>query len=112
MLNIDEKQTVANAKRIISTYENYKRLSQRDMDDDVTKDALKHVEAINSSLDKTNSDLYKFILENRFINKYKCSDIAKHVGLGHSQFGRKQHEALIAFAEAYPLESLIVLEEV
>ncbi|QYY85505.1 hypothetical protein [Pediococcus pentosaceus] len=112
MLNIDEKQTVANSKRVISSYENYKRLSQRDVDNDVTKDALKHVEAIESSLEQTNSDLYKFILENRFINGYKYLDIAKHVGLGHSQFGRKQHEALLAFAEAYPLENLIVLQEV
>ncbi|GEL89313.1 hypothetical protein [Pediococcus parvulus] len=108
MLQVDEKQTMKNAKTILKQYPHYERMASRKFDDEITKDAVKHVQAVEESLEQLDK-LEKFILENRYINCYRFTDVAKHVGMGTSRFSDYQQRALLEFAEAYTLDNLISL---
>lgn len=83
-------------------------MASRKFDDELSKDALKHVQAIEEGL-KQLDELDRFILENRYIYCYRFMDVAKHVGMGTSRFGDYQQKALLEFAEVYSLDDLISL---
>ncbi|MCM6819377.1 hypothetical protein [Pediococcus pentosaceus] len=108
-MEIDSKATAKRVKSLLKKYEHYDRLAKRS-ENQIFREAKVIIKAINETIEKMDNDLYEFILINRFIKKYKYTDVAKHIGLGNTQFFTRQNEALIVFAECYTLSNLIVGE--
>lgn len=107
LLDINIKETTNNAKHLLKNYGHYERLAKRS-DSQLSIRAKEVVKAIDDTINNIDDELYQFILINRFITKNDVKSVAKHVGLGKSQFSNKQREALLVFAECYPLDNLIV----
>lgn len=107
LIEIDSKATAKRVKSLLKKYEHYDRLAKRS-ENQMSREAKVIIKAINETIEKMNNDLYEFILINRFIKKYKYTDVAKHIGLSNAQFFTRQNEALIVFAECYTLSDLIV----
>lgn len=110
MLNIDKKQTANNVKQLFKKYDDLVRLSKREQRLNSATDATKHLQAINETIKNVDEEIYRFILENRFISHYSVKDVASHVGLSKPRFNDYQNNALVAFAELYYLDDLVALD--
>ncbi|QYY85506.1 hypothetical protein [Pediococcus pentosaceus] len=109
MLNIDKRRTANNVKALFKKYDDLVRLSKREQRLNHSTDATKQLQTIAETINDIDIDAYRFIIENRFIKHYSVKDVVSHVGLSKPRFNDYQNDALVAFAELYYLDNLVVL---